>query len=452
MNYKNFYPKIALRLIVTVALAAASTYFFVATQNNLLGTLLFLCMVYAMADTIRFFNIMNRWLAFFLLGIENEDTTLRIPPKSGNKSIDAVYDGVDRLNTLFRQKKADLSIQEQYFRSIINQSATGLFSVNGFGRIANINPAAAKLTGLYEQQHVNSLQNIDLSLPGFLNPEKCSAGEKSAIFENRQGLKLLFRVTEMETPKEKIRLVAVSDITKELDTREVDAWVKLARTLTHEIMNNIVPITTLSQVITGYFSKEGVAIEPGQVDEKMLANTTKGLKVIEERSLGLMNFVENYRKFTKLPVPNITKVDISALMDSCLLSAQAFPGFENIKTIKTLNGETFFPTDEKLLSQVILNILKNGCEALVESRTVKPEIHITLNISHYRCQIEIFNNGPQIPAEIREQIFVPFFTTKEEGTGIGLSLSRQILLQMGGDISFKSERDGDTRFTIILQG
>ena len=119
-------------------------------------------------NTIVYFNRVNQWIASFLLGIENEDTTLRIPTKTGNKAIDEIFNGLHRLNELFRKTKIEIGSQEQYYRSIINQSATGLFSVNDQGRIININPAAEKLTGLIAFHHVNTLSRISDSLPGFV--------------------------------------------------------------------------------------------------------------------------------------------------------------------------------------------------------------------------------------------------------------------------------------------
>ncbi len=214
-------------------------------------------------NTILYFNRVNHWIASFLEGIENEDTTLKIPTKTGNKAINEVFKGLHRLNELFRTTKIEIGVQEQYYRSIINQSATGLLSVNELGRVININPAAEKLTGLIAFHHINTLSRINESLPGFILKTRDNRETASAIFDNQKGQKLLFKLSEVTTSTEVIILVVVSDITKELDNREVDAWIKLARTLSHEIMNNIAPITTLSQVTLNYFvrNEEAIPIE-----------------------------------------------------------------------------------------------------------------------------------------------------------------------------------------------
>ena len=301
MRYNHFNKSISIRLAIIILLSMAVSYLLFAEQNYALSLIPAFLLIVALINIIRYFNKINQWIAFFLLGIENEDTTLKVPSKSGNRAIDDIYFGINRLNELFKQTKVEISTQEQYFRSIINQSATGLFSINKNGRIININPAAMKLTGLKDQYHINVLAAIDAALPEFLMHPFKNKQSQSATFENKYGQKLLFKLSEIISQEDKIRLVAVSDITKELDNGEVDAWIKLARTLSHEIMNNIAPITTLSQVISSYFTKENRTIEIRDLEQKTITNTIKGLKVIEERSVGLMSFVDNYRKFTKLP-------------------------------------------------------------------------------------------------------------------------------------------------------
>ena len=446
MNYKNFYWNIFFRLMLIIILSALlsvmafhwhSKFYYLISILILLLTSIF--------SIIKYFNGINRWISFFLLGIENEDSSLRTPPSSGNKSIDDIYKGINRLNSIFKQTKIDISIQEQYYRSVINQSATGLFSVNENMRIININPAAMKLTGLYEYHHLNTLSKIDKALPEFILKSGTGNEIKSTIFENQYGQKLLFKITEIHSKKEEIKLVAVSDITKELDNREVDAWIKLARTLSHEIMNNIAPITSLSQVISSYFVDDNIE----NITPKIISNTKKGLAVIEKQSSGLISFVDNYRKFTKLPTPKIKNENISELLNNLIIAGKTFSN-TNIIVEKSIPNNIWHKTDEKLFSQVLINILKNATEALNNHEIDNPTIKIQLRNANNHIKIEIYNNGHKIPAEIREQIFVPFFTTKENGSGIGLSLSKQIMLTMGGDIVLKTDNSEGSCFVISL--
>lgn len=450
MQYKHFYRAIIIRILFIVAFSGLAAWAWFQKESlgllivGVLGILIFTI------NTIRYFNNINQWIAFFLLGIENEDTTLKIPKKTGSKAIDDVFKGMERLNDLFKQTKMEISTQEQYFRLVINQSATGLFSVNEAGRIINLNPTAEKLTKLRQYHHINSLKKIDESLPGFIMQKANERMLDSVIFENQYGQKLMFKLSELITTKDEIKLVAVSDITKELDNGEVDAWIKLARTLSHEIMNNIAPITTLSQVISSYFKKEDKEVEVADIEQKTISNTVKGLEVIEERSVGLMNFVENYRKFTKLPEPEMKPLDLTKLLEDNILAASGFSGFNEVEFDKNLPKNAQAIADKKLLSQVITNLIKNGIEAMIQEETENPRMVIRLKQIDNIFKIEIINNGPLIPQEIKEQIFVPFFTTKEEGSGIGLSLSKQIMLKMGGDIYLKTIDNMLTAFIVSI--
>jgi len=450
MAYKHFYVAILLRLIIIIILSIAGAFLYFEKQAFILCLVPLILLIGAIINIIRYFNNINQWIALFLLGIENDDASLNTPSKTGNKTIDNVFIGIERLNNLFKKTKIEISTQEQYYRSVINQSATGLFSINENGRVININPAAVKLTNLHEYNHVNALIKIDIALLEFIMHPNKSLHQQSAIFENKYGQKLLFKLSEIKTAKEIIKLVAVSDITKELDNSKVDAWIKLARTLSHEIMNNIVPITTLSKVISKYFTRNNKLIEADDVDSKIITNTIKGLDVIEERSKSLMNFVNNYRKFTKLPVPKLTEVNLSNLIENTLIAAGTLSKFSIIKLEKQIPENLMVITDENLLSQVIINLLKNAHEALIFDNTLNPKIIIRLLQTEHSTKVEIANNGPNIPPEIKEQIFIPFFTTKDKGSGIGLSLSRQIMLKMNGDILLNSIKGKLTTFSVIL--
>jgi len=450
MRYNHFNKSISIRLAIIILLSMAVSYLLFAEQNYALSLIPAFLLIVALINIIRYFNKINQWIAFFLLGIENEDTTLKVPSKSGNRAIDDIYFGINRLNELFKQTKVEISTQEQYFRSIINQSATGLFSINKNGRIININPAAMKLTGLKDQYHINVLAAIDAALPEFLMHPFKNKQSQSATFENKYGQKLLFKLSEIISQEDKIRLVAVSDITKELDNGEVDAWIKLARTLSHEIMNNIAPITTLSQVISGYFTKENRTLEISDLEPKTITNTIKGLKVIEERSVGLMSFVDNYRKFTKLPAPKYAEVDLCQIIENNLMAASTYCGFEKIKLQKIMPESCMVSTDQKLVAQVIINLFKNACEALQSGNIEDPTLTIKLLQTEEAVRLEISNNGPCIPPEIKEQIFIPFYTTKDEGSGVGLSLSKQIMLKMGGDVILSTSNKHLTQFVVLL--
>ncbi len=451
MNNRHYY-----RTIVAYALglagSSALTTLMLMRQDWFAGAILFLVALYISMRLLAYIRRIHRLIAAFLLGIENEDTTLKMPPRTGNQDIDAIFQGLERLNELFRQTQIDISVQEQVYLSIIKQSATGLFSVNEAGRIIHINPAAEKLTGIIEFHHLSSLERINKAIPAFISNAGPAQEQNSHIFDNGKGQKLLFKVTGIQTPEERIRLVAVSDITKELDMREVDAWIKLARTLSHEIMNNIAPITTLSQVTLGYFLKNDQEVQAGAIEQEVINKTVKGLQVIEERSSGLKKFVENYRKFTRLPEPDFRETDLVELMEKVRLVCSGLEGFASTKITEDFPETCLVQTDENLLSHVLINLIKNALESFPShGDEAEREIRIRLIPGQTEIRLNICNNGEPIPPELREQIFIPFFTTRESGTGIGLSLSKQIMLKLGGDITLGPSDSDFTCFMLNLQ-
>jgi len=450
MNNSHYYRTIIAYVLGLTGSSAFATLFLLR-QDWFAGASFCILTFYFLRRLLAYIRRINRLIAAFLLGIENEDTTLKMPARTGNQDIDAIFQGLERLNELFRQTQIDISVQEQVYLSIIKQSATGLFSVNEAGRIIHINPAAEKLTGIIEFHHLSSLERIHKEIPAFISDAGPAQDQNSQIFDNGSGQKLLFKVTEIKTPGDRIRLVAVSDITKELDMREVDAWIKLARTLSHEIMNNIAPITTLSQVTMGYFLKDDREVQAGAIDQEVIHNTLKGLRVIEERSSGLKTFVEHYRKFTRLPEPKFQDTDLVELLEKVRLICSGLDGYASTKIIEDYPEACPVRTDKDLLSHVLINVIKNALESFpAPGEESGHELRLKLTPGQPHIRLEICNNGEPIPAELREQIFIPFFTTRESGTGIGLSLSKQIMLKLGGDITLGPADSAYTCFSLNL--
>ena len=450
MNNRHYYRTIVVYALSLSGSSALATLFLLR-QDWFAGASFCIITFYLLRRLLAYIRRINRLIAAFLLGIENEDTTLKMPVRTGNQDIDAIFQGLERLNELFRKTQIDISVQEQVYRSIIKQSATGLFSVNEAGRIIHTNPAAEKLTGIVEFHHLSSLERINKAIPAFISDAWPDQEQNSQIFDNGSGQKLLFKVTGIKTPGGQITLVAVSDITKELDMREVDAWIKLARTLSHEIMNNIAPITTLSKVTMGYFLKNGQEAQSGDIDQKIISKTVKGLKVIEERSSGLKKFVEHYRKFTRLPEPEIREAELVELLRKVRLVCSGLEGYESTKIIEDFPETCPVRTDKDLLSHVLINVIKNALESFpAPGEGAEHELRLRLIPGQPDIRLDICNNGEPIPTELREQIFIPFFTTRESGTGIGLSLSKQIMLKLGGDITLGPADSAYTCFSLNL--
>ena len=229
-------------------------------------------------------------------------------------------------------------------------------------------------------------------------------------------------------------LATISNIQNVLEEQETEAWQKLIRVLTHEIMNTIAPITSLSQTILAYFKN----LDGNQPSEKVIRNTIKGLEVINERGTGLIAFVETYRKLTRIPPPEKKTIQLKQLLENTITFIGTEPIDDNIRiSLEVTPPDLELTADKKQISQVLINLIKNSMEALKNHEEGKIVLNANTN-KNGRKQITVTDNGPGIPEELMDKVFIPFFTTKESGSGIGLSLSRQIMQMHGGRLKVDS--------------
>lgn len=385
-------------------------------------------------ELIGYLNRTNRQIAYFFDAVRNDDTTLRFPENSGNKALDDLSGGLNRVNETIKNLKIELREQEQFFKVIMERLSVGIVVYNKNGNIIISNSSAKELLEIATLTHVNQLKRVDNDI--FVAFKESVPGDKSLVRLNgRKGVKQLSIISSIFiAAKEELKIIAIQDIRNELDANELDSWVKLIRVLTHEIMNTIAPITSLSSTILGYYKGSNGAVPNGEV----VADTIKGLEVINERSGELTEFVDAYRKLTKIPHPNKTAVDVADLIESTIiLCGQVNQNGKISVTHKVDIPGLEVIADRKQISQVLINLLKNSLESLACSENGKIILSAGRN-ENGRIQIKVIDNGPGIPDEIMDKIFVPFFSGKEGGSGIGLSLSRQIMLLHGGNLKISS--------------
>jgi signal transduction histidine kinase len=245
-----------------------------------------------------------------------------------------------------------------------------------------------------------------------------------------------------------IKLVSFQDITNELDKKELDSWQRLIRVLTHEIMNSISPITSLATVISGYFKNKDNEnpVLPENINHQIISKTLSGLNTIEETGKGLLDFVEKYRSLTSLPKPNLSKFTIDSLFRKCKLLMESNIS-SDIEIIASAYPEDIsIVADDSQVEQILINLIKNAFEALYNKEN--GIIHLKAFYGDGGIVIQVEDNGIGISNDIIEDIFMPFYTTKENGSGIGLSLSKIIMQNHNGTISVNSAPDMGTKFTL----
>jgi signal transduction histidine kinase len=246
-------------------------------------------------------------------------------------------------------------------------------------------------------------------------------------------------------------LVTIKDIQHVLEEQETESWQKLIRVLTHEIMNSITPIASLSTTLNGIlksYPREGEG--KTEVENENLGEIENAIQTINKRSNGLLHFVDTYRNLTKIPKPNFTFFKVRGLFDNIMGLMESELNRQKIKITTRVEPERLEITaDEQLLEQVLINLVKNAMHALKGQNNAQITMHAFYN-KRGRFTIQVSDNGPGILPEVLERIFIPFFTTKTSGSGIGLALSRQILRLHNGTITAQSKPGGETTFTLTF--
>lgn len=383
---------------------------------------------------IRLYRSHVKQVLFMIDALENNDNSFRFPVEKGSPVSKQINSALNRVGQILYNVKAQTAQQEKYYELILDFVSTGLIVLNDNGAVYQKNKEALRLLGLNVFTHVRQLSKVDAVL--MEKVENCRAGDKlQVMFHNERGtINLSIRVSDINVHDEHLRILALNDINVELDEKEIDSWIRLTRVLTHEIMNSVTPITSLSDTLLSIVEDR---------DEEI----SHGLQTISTTGKGLLSFVESYREFTRIPTPEPSLFYIKAFIERMIELARHQNPCEHI-TFRTeiVPADLILYADENLISQVVINLLKNAIQAIGNQPDGKINIHAYCNEAE-EVWIEIKNNGPVIPAEIAEHIFIPFFTTKEGGSGIGLSISRQIMRLSGGSLILLQD-DKETRFIL----
>jgi signal transduction histidine kinase len=347
---------------------------------------------------------------------------------------------------IIRKVETEKETERQYFKSIIDHTGTGLLIFDESGKVETVNTAFLKLLGIRKPDHISSLAAVSAQMPEILNSLKPGKPKLLRVQINVQPVGLWIRMAEIRVAGKKLKLASIQNIQPELEDEETDAWQKLIRVLTHEIMNSVTPVNSLTNTIIKFFERGGKPIKVAELDDTVIENALEALHSIEKRNRGLIGFVQSYRSLTRVQKPSFTNVN----MDELLLRVASLVKHDlesrRIRLVIDVEKKSLMlNADEKLVEQVLLNLINNAIYALRE--TSSPELNILATKVHDEILIEIRDNGEGISPEVMGNIFVPFFTTKPEGSGIGLSLSRQIMKAHGGGITVRSDLSG-TSFTL----
>ncbi len=448
MISKNLYINLLLRVLLIVALSVLLGFLLNADNSLRISIICFLAIVILTVNLIYFLNSINRKIRYFFDSVRNDDSNLYFPVEEKNKTVKEIYRSMNRVNGQIQKLKIENRNQEQNFRILIENLAVGIITFDNNGFVLHSNTSARKLLQTDVLTHVKQIERIDKRLFQAINSIKPSERHLVPLGTERGEIQLSLKAESFRTTNNELVILSIQDIKNELDEKEVQSWMKLIRILMHEIMNSITPITSLSESLSNIYSKDGQPVSPDRVTAKTISTTLQGLNVIKDQGKGLMSFVESYRKLTRIPEPERQLFRVSDLFSRLQVLYSSYRRDKGIEISFSLKDPDLeINADQNLVSQVLINLVKNALEAL--ENTAGGRILIRADIGNdMHPEICVIDNGPGIPEENLDEIFVPFFTTRRSGSGIGLSISRQIMRVHGGNLKVRSVPGKETIFCL----
>ena len=449
MIFKHFRVRCTIRVLLFGATLFVAIYLFSNTSSYVAASIIAIVAGTQLFSLIQFVEKTNRDLDRFLRSIRYADFSQSFASEKRGASFEALSRSFSEVMDDFRQARAEKEEHYRYLQTVMQHVGIGLFTFKGDGSVGLINSAAKRLLRVNTLKNVQALSALSPNLVDTLH--RLRAGEKVLVkvVDNDELLQLAIYASEFKLRGELFKLISIQDIQSELEEKEIEAWQKLTRVLTHEIMNSITPIASLAATANELLED----LNDTQQESDSMRNETIGdihsaVQTVEKRSKSLLSFVNAYRVLTRIPKPIFQILPVIDLFES--VEGLLTPQMEayGIRFHRDIEPDKLTLTaDPELVERVLINLTKNAIEAVHERPY--PEIHLFAGIDDRgRTIIRVSDNGSGIVPEALDKIFIPFFTTKKEGSGIGLSLSREIMRQHGGTINAVSKPQQSTVFTL----
>ncbi len=450
MGFNNFRIGVIIRVILLSASIIGFSYAFISHSKIVTLIIIGIIIVITSGDLIRYVEVTNKKLTHFLESIRYSDfssgfaydNNLGKTFKELNKSFNEVLEA-------FRSTRADKEENLNYLNTVVQHVGTGLLSFDSEGDIKLINNSARNLLQAPQIHNIAELKPKNAEL--YRKLIELQPGQK-ALIKKSNDVSLAIYSTELKMRGITIKLVSLQNIQTELQQKEIEAWQNLTRVLRHEIMNSITPIASLTGTLNEILREDLVKNDNGnyKINKESVDDLSDGLQTIENRSKGLIRFVDAYRDYTTIPRPKFSKVSIKEMFDHIVNLLYPEMEANGILFVSNLDPENLaILADRELIEMVLINLIKNAKEVLTAH--MEPRIELRARVdAEQRTIIEVKDNGPGIIQEAMERIFIPFYTTKRNGSGIGLALSRQIMQMHNGNLTVKSEPNIYTIFTLVF--
>jgi len=418
-----------------------------AHNRQVAGTLCLACGAFAMLALHKQYTNFLKSVELLIGGLYNLDTTLRFKTSGLPADLAQLHGRLNKLVERFSQQRMQQAAKEQYYESLIRHSASGIVALSPAGKVELMNETARRFAGISPDSTNPDLVRIK-NKPFFEALVGLQPGEPSTfrcLVDNQLRI-LLFQAVVVKNSGEELKLVSVEDIRHELEAKELDAYRKLISVLTHEMMNLLTPVASVSATLSDQ-------LRSLQMDNKISSPPLRimdSARLLEEQSEAVMKFVKDYRKITRLPRPEFADIDVSDWLNQLQI---VFSGRTSEMNIHFTTQSAFSPflikADKNLMNQVLINLIENAIDAVSERSGERLIVLSASKSKNNRPILKLTNNGPAIPGDELDRIFVPFFTTKHTGSGIGLSIANEIVKLHGGSLGVLSN-DETTSFLIEL--
>ena len=449
MVYSNYKFNIIIRVVV-LALSILLLANLLATDSLLLTVgLVSILAIIQVVSLIRFIDKNNVEINSFFETLKNQDLlNPQFSPGEGeyyNTLVEHYYEIINKL----KASDTDKDAKYQYLKTIVQHVGIGIITFNKAGEVQIINTAAKRLFRITHINNIRELRKISESLVNSFEMLKTGGRDLIKIINNEETVQLAVFAIELTLKDEEFKLVSVQNIQSELEENEMEAWQKLVRVLTHEIMNSVTPISSLANTLEEdiKYRIDGNG-EEKELTKEDLEDLHLAIKTILKRSEGLVRFVTDFRSLTHIPKTKFAEVAISDLFEHIELLMKHDLDSNQIDYKRSIVPPNLkIKIDQELIEQVLINLIKNAIQALREEPDKNIELSAFLKDNKHII-ISVKDNGPGIDEEAQSKIFIPFYTTKKSGSGIGLSLSKQIMRQHLGTISVKSKLNEGTEFVL----
>ena len=443
------YDRPGIRIIIRIlflSLEIFVTSFLFITENYLLCFIVFLIVIYQSFDLYKFLKKAEREVQQFVEGVQYRDFSRHFDVKHAPLEVQSLRKGFNDINSAFKVISIEKETQYQYLQKILELVDTGILSYElETGNVVWMNESLKKLLKIPYLRTIQSLDKRDSALCSMIVDMKPGESQIADIHIERNVMKILLAATAFQTEGKKYKLIAFQNVNEALDETENKAWQKLLRVMTHEIMNSVAPISSLADTLKNRLQHSSTLIDD---EDGTLEDLSLGMETIKRRSEGLLKFAQTYRNLNLITAPNLQNFYVRDLFKTQQRLMQPTLLQKNIELeIILKEADLEIKADINLIEQVLINLLLNAMEAVKD----KPEPKIILTASKVQndhIAVKIIDNGSGIEDEVLDKIFIPFFSTKKSGSGIGLSLCKQIMLLHKGSIQVQSILGEGTAFVL----